>query len=313
MRKHVLITGGMGFIGHHVAAKLQTIGWKISIIDLVQMGSLIEQRMDHVKAKKIDYHNIVDRDSMELYMMKNKITHILHLANHANQAQVAADPVGAVNSIVNSTAHMADIAKKHGCKFVYLSSSMVYGDFKFIPAPEEHPLNPVNLYGILKKQAEEIISEFLRGTDYTIIRPSAVYGPRDNFRRVINKWCFAALKNDPIEVNNPAELLDFTFVDDLADGIALAVDEEKTHGTIYNMTAESSRSLGEVAQMIRYMSGSKSKIVIRPANAEMPARGALNSSDARHHLKWKPVTDLETGIEKTIDWMRPWAENNVSI
>ena len=108
-------------------------------------------------------------------------------------------------------------------------------------------------------------------------------------------------------------MLDFTFVDDLADGIALAVDEEKTHGTIYNMTAESSRSLGEVAQMIRYMSGSKSKIVIRPANAEMPARGALNSSDARHHLKWKPVTDLETGIEKTIDWMRPWAENNVSI
>jgi UDP-glucose 4-epimerase len=229
---------------------------------------------------------------------------IIHLASHANQAAVDTDQYGAINSMLGNVFNTMEMAKNFNSKYIFVSSSMAYGNFTQNPQPESALLSPVNLYGLLKKQGEELVHQ-LDGQS-VIVRPSAVYGPGDNQKRVLGKWINAALNNEVIIVNDPGSLLDFTYVKDTAMGIMLA--EEHGHiGKTYNITRGQARSLSEAAFLIKYMLASQSQIEYKKSKStNTPQRGALDISAAQDDLGYAPKFDLTDGLEEYINWMRKY-------
>lgn len=306
--KHVVITGGLGFIGHNLAKHYLKSGAKVTIID-----NLIAQ-YNHAKVIKyrIEYLNnysenctYLQHDCCEEYTLwerlkETKPNSIIHLASYANQAAVRTSPVDAARTMPSNAAIVAQLANRFNCKLIHVSSSMVYGNFKSWPVNEDAPLEPINLYGILKKHTEEIVKHIRPLT--TIIRPSAVYGPGDSSDRVLAKWIKAALRNDDIDVHGPANLLDFTYVKDLVDGI-VRIESQDLEGRTYNVTRGQSRSLGEAAHLIKSYTNSSSKICYQGSVSDSPSRGALDIIAAKLDSGYKPKMDLEEGLKVYVQWM----------
>jgi nucleoside-diphosphate-sugar epimerase len=183
---------------------------------------------------------------------------------------------------------------------VYISSSMVYGNWLNTKAVEDQPLDPVNLYGMYKKQAEEIVRQVLPG-QHTIIRPSAVYGPLDNDNRVIMRWINAAIAGKPLRVDDPDAILDFTYVDDLVFGIVKAAGKQMTD--TFNITGGYGYTLHEAAQMIVLLTNSSSEIVLGTGlGKDQPRRGVLDINKAKNLLGYTPGITLNHGINVVLAW-----------
>jgi nucleoside-diphosphate-sugar epimerase len=310
MSKHVLITGGMGFIGHHLAKKYLQANFKVTIIDSLESHSshaaLTKYRMEYLDHKKLKFIHTECMNGIKITNQLDKsvpIRSVIHLASHPNQAAVEADRYNAASTMSTNTLMMSDLAKNYlNARMIYVSSSMAYGHFTKNPMTENEPLAPVNLYGLLKAQGEDIVK--LNLPNHIIIRPSAVYGPGDNVNRVLGKWITAAMSGKDILVNNPNALLDFTHVDDLTNGI-VAAETNGVAGETYNLTYGNARSLEEAADFIRQEVNSISQILIpeQPTRNE-PIRGSLDISKARTQLGYNPKIDLYSGIRNYIDWMR---------
>jgi nucleoside-diphosphate-sugar epimerase len=198
-------------------------------------------------------------------------------------------------------------AKNHVQKFVYVSSSMVYGDFEDnigIGVMESHDTNPIGAYGIMKLAGEWLVRDYTRKTGmmHTIIRPSAVYGPLDVEDRVVSKFLFTAMQRGIIHVNGADESLDFTYVDDAANGIANATVSENTCNTTYNITRGHARTLKEAAQLaINIALGGSMRI--NDPDSNFPSRGALNISRAQLDFGYNPQTDIEQGFRTYYEWL----------
>jgi UDP-glucose 4-epimerase len=306
--KHVAITGGMGFIGHHLALNYLDQGFRVTVIDNLEFhrshAALTKQRMELLDHNKLEF---IQLDCGLSYSIGDRLRgansprSIIHLASYPNQAAVKAETYTATSRMGSDTYNLAKLSKEIEARFVLASSSMVYGNFIDVPQKEASELNPINMYGLLKMHCEHI-AKMTHGNT-VIVRPSAVYGPRDNAKRVLAKWLLAAVRGEPIYVDDPSSLLDFTFVEDTATGIALA-EEHGTAGHAYNITRGQGRSLGEAAHIIKSLIGSKSEIIYEnDMDLSMPKRGALDISKAMTHLGYQPRVDLHKGLERYARWM----------
>lgn len=312
--KHVMITGGMGFIGHHLAQHYLHKGFKVTIVDNldshINHAKLTKYRMEQVDQKGVDF---IHSDCNMSFTIKEKMRFntiaprsIIHLASYPNQAAVARNEYGAASSMIANVVSTAGLAKQMSARYVFVSSSMAYGNFTQSPMPEDGELSPVNLYGMLKLHGEEIAK--LSNGNTVVVRPSAVYGPGDNANRVLGHWIKAALNNDTIVVDDPTALLDFTYVLDAVAGIAAAEEHGSTQHA-YNITRGQGRSLGEAALLVRSYTGSKSVIEYdmeadRPAG---PVRGALDIRKANAHLGYNPKIDLIDGLQRYVQWMKNYS------
>ena len=308
--RNVAITGGLGFIGHHLVNLFLEKKWNVTVIDdlsLHQDPYLTKYRMESIQSKKCEFLN-TSCNTISYGDVRNKIRDsnidvIVHLASIPNQAAVMNMPQSAVNSIVGCTLNVAMFAEELQCRLVHVSSSMAYGDFTCFPQDEDAVLSPTNLYGLLKAQSEDIVK--LTSKNYMIIRPSAVYGPGDNSDRVIGKWLLAALQNRDLIVNDPSSLLDFTYVTDLARGIFAAATITNQRNETYNLTRGQARSLGEAAMLIKEITRSKSKVIYdTDPLKDHPIRGALDISKARQHLNYQPRVDLQDGLGSYTHWIK---------
>jgi nucleoside-diphosphate-sugar epimerase len=200
--------------------------------------------------------------------------------------------------------NLLESAKKHRIeRFVYISSSMVYGDFED-QVLEDAECRPQGQYGIMKLAGEWLVKDYARrcGFEYVIIRPSAVYGPLDVEDRVVAKFMIAAMRGQTLRVNGAGETLDFTYVDDAADGIVSAATRIMSRNNTYNITKSHSVSLLEAAEMIVEIVGS-GQIEQRDRDADFPSRGALNIDRARTILGYDPQVDVREGFEKYYEWL----------
>jgi UDP-glucose 4-epimerase len=188
-------------------------------------------------------------------------------------------------------------------KFIYISSSMVYGDFTD-DVTEDAICKPQGQYGIMKLAGEWLVKDYSRRDNmvHTIIRPSAVYGPLDVEDRVIAKFMLAAMRGDTLNVNGAGETLDFTYVDDAADGIVGAALSDNTNNKTYNITKSHSRSLLDAANIAVKLAG-KGTINVRDKDKDFPSRGALNIDAARRDFGFDPKVDVEEGFEKYYEWL----------
>ena len=182
---------------------------------------------------------------------------------------------------------------------------MVYGDFKKSQAYENDELKPKEVYGSMKLAGEIVtkgLSEFYK-IPYTIIRPSAVYGPTDMNNRVTQIFINKAFKGDKINVQGKNEKLDFTFVEDLADGVIKAGVNKKGINQIFNITTGRGETLFQFVKILKkHFSNLRYKISER--DAFRPKRGTLSISKAKKLLNYKPKYSLEKGIEKYINFLK---------
>jgi nucleoside-diphosphate-sugar epimerase len=200
--------------------------------------------------------------------------------------------------------NLLESAKKHGVeRFVYISSSMVYGDFED-QVLEDDSCAPQGQYGIMKLSGEWLVKDYARrtGMEYVIIRPSAVYGPLDVEDRVVAKFMLSAMRNNTLRVNGASETLDFTYVDDAADGIVAAATRIMAKNNTYNITKSHSVTLLEAAKMIVKIVG-KGTIEVKDKDADFPSRGALNIDRARTILGYDPKVDVEQGFHEYYTWL----------
>jgi nucleoside-diphosphate-sugar epimerase len=200
--------------------------------------------------------------------------------------------------------NVCESAKKHRIsRVVYISSSMVYGDFDD-QVEEDYNCQPIGQYGILKLTGEDIVKDYHRrgAFDYAIIRPSAVYGPLDVEDRVVAKFMLTAMRGGILRVNGAGETLDFTYVDDAADGIVSAATLAHASNNTYNITKSHSVSLLQAAEMIVKIVG-KGTIECRDKDADFPSRGALNITKAKIVLGYNPQVDVEEGFQNYYKWL----------
>jgi nucleoside-diphosphate-sugar epimerase len=226
---------------------------------------------------------------------------VVHLANLPLAGVAAADPAEARRSIVDGTANVlaAVVAQAPGVRLTFVSSSMVYGDFSRDPQPESAPLRPCEPYGACKLEAERLVRA--SPLAWTIVRPSAVYGPGDANGRFLQRLVEAATTGRTLQLTaDPATRLDFTWVQDLARGLADAATSPDAIGETFNLTAGASRSLGDAIDVVRAR-GHAVAVRRRPATTARPRRGTLDIARARTVLGYRPRCTLEDGLAAYLD------------
>jgi nucleoside-diphosphate-sugar epimerase len=309
---NILVTGGLGLIGHNVVARLEK-DHEVSILDnrttygiipQSEIDYLMSERLKKIQTRKIYSASIESAETVDYVVEQNAVNVIVHMASFPRQKVVNANPAAGADVMMRGLINLLESAKKHKVeRFVYISSSMVYGDFED-QVLEDDECRPQGQYGIMKLAGEWLVKDYARrcGFEYVIIRPSAVYGPLDVEDRVVAKFMLAAMRGETLKVNGAGETLDFTYVDDAADGIAAAATRIMARDNTYNITKSHSVSLLEAAEMIVKMVGS-GKIEVRDKDADFPSRGALNIDRARTILGFDPKVDVEQGFHEYYKWL----------
>jgi UDP-glucose 4-epimerase len=309
----IFVPGGLGLIGHHVVDKLQRQGHSVVVADTRtnygiipqdEIDYLMHERLKKIQPGQIHALDISDSDNIDYLFSKYKFDVVIHMASFPRQKVVNANPALGARTMMEGLLNLCEAAKKYKVpKFVYISSSMVYGDFTD-DVTEDYDCKPQGQYGIMKLAGEDLVKDYTRRGcfDYTIIRPSAVYGPLDVEDRVIAKFMLTAMRGGVLKVNGAGETLDFTYVDDAADGIVAAALSENTKNKTYNITKSHSRSLLEAAELAVKIAG-KGSIEVRDKDADFPSRGALNIDAARKDFGYDPKVDVEEGFERYYEWL----------
>jgi nucleoside-diphosphate-sugar epimerase len=310
---NILVTGGLGLIGHHVVNKLESLGHDVVITDTRttygiipqdEIDYLMSERLKKINTKHIYNIDISTSESIDWLIQKHQPAIIIHMASFPRQKVVNANPAMGARTMMEGLMNLCESAKKHNvCKFLYISSSMVYGDFTD-DVTEDYNCKPQGQYGIMKLSGEHIVKDYSRRHcfTHTIIRPSAVYGPLDVEDRVIAKFMLTAMRDGTLKVNGANETLDFTYVEDAADGIVAAALSPNTNNKTYNITKSHSRSLLDAANLAVKIAG-KGTIEVKDKDADFPSRGALNIDAARKDFGYDPKTDVEEGFERYYEWL----------
>jgi len=308
----ILVTGGMGLIGHNVVARLEALGHSVLITDTrTTYGIIPQDEIDYLMRERrrkmgcvpIFEYDIASKD-LDWMMDVHKPEVVMHLASFPRQKVVNNNPQLGSKTMSEGLLNLLEASVQNGVKrFMYVSSSMVYGDFTD-DVKEDYDCRPQGQYGIMKLAGEWLVKDYTRkhGLAHTIIRPSAVYGPLDVEDRVIAKFMLQAMRGQTLKVNGAGETLDFTYVDDAADGMVAAALSEVTSNKTYNITKSHSRTLLEAAELAVKIVG-KGSIEVRGKDADFPSRGALNIDAARKDFGYDPKVDVEEGFQKYYEWL----------
>ena len=310
--KHkILVTGGLGLIGHNVVAQLQKAGHTVQIVDaLTTYGSIDRDELEYLyneRLVKIDentqiYKIDVGDEAVEEIFRNFNPDYVIHLASFPREKAVKNNPVEAAHTMGQGLARVVDCAMRYKVKkLMYASSSMVYGNFED-GVKEDAAINPKGAYAIWKVAGEQLVKDYYRqyGLPYVIVRPSAVYGPLDIGDRVIAKFLIAAMRGRTLTVNGADEKLDFTYVDDAAAGIIAATLSKHT-GT-YNITKGHSCTLEEAANLSVKLAGNGT-VAVKEKDSSFPSRGALNIDAAKADFGYDPKVNIEEGFQKYHEWL----------
>jgi nucleoside-diphosphate-sugar epimerase len=325
--KTVALIGGAGFIGHHLALELVRRGATVHVIDGLQVNNLlslmtddsvhrdlymrmVNERLDLMRAAGVELH---PQDARDYHALSRLLAHsikpnvIVQLAAVAHANKSNKDPFSTFDHSLRTLENALDVAR--GCeldRFVFLSSSMVYGNFETETVSEDHPLNPLGIYGALKLSGEKIVIGYNQvfGLPYTIIRPSALYGARCVSRRVGQIYVETAFEGGKLRVDGDgAERIDFTYIDDLVDGICRAIESPAARNETFNLTNGSARSIKELVSVVReHFPNVQVEHVTR--DKLMPFRGTLSVNKARELIGYAPKNPIEVGFPKYIEWYR---------
>jgi len=316
--KRVLLVGGAGFIGHHLALALADIGHEVRCFDSLATNNLhsagtdehqgfLAERQALLRKARIP---LVVEDARDFEAVCRQIRafkpHVLvHLAAVAHAGRAHKDPHSTFDHSLRTLENALDASRANVEQFIFFSSSMAYGDFPGGIAHEDLPLAPKDVYGTLKACGEMMVKVYGErfALPWTIVRPSALYGERCVAGRVIQKFIEGAIAGNPIVVRGSGAL-DFTYIGDLVNGVLRAiVCRDSAVRNVFNLTYGQGRTIAELAEMIR-AEFPDVKVRHEPADEFMPERGTLIVRKAKEMLGYDPRFPLEKGLKRYIDWYR---------
>jgi len=331
--KRVAIVGGAGFIGHNLALKLKELGAMPHIIDSLQVNNLgaftadmaensnsrlyvgfINERLDQLRKAEIPLHIVDARDYqlMSPHLAKIKPDVVVQLAAVAHANRANKDPYHTFDHSMRTLENALDSVKESKPHFIYFSSSMAYGNFGNDAVTEDRHCEPLGIYGALKYSGEKLLIAYNQVFDipYTVIRPSALYGERCVSRRVGQAFIENAIRGKDLTINGDGtDGLDFTYIQDLLQGLILCIDKEEAKNEIFNLTYGSARTLNQLAETVKE-NFSGVNIVHNERDSLMPERGTLSIEKAQRLLGYNPQFPVEKGFINYIEWYKGLAKKS---
>jgi nucleoside-diphosphate-sugar epimerase len=325
VKKKITILGGAGFIGHNLTMDLVNKGYKCQVIDSLEVNNYKSKK--HKKTPNLKLYNkvLLERfkllknnnvkiDIMDLRTLKKfkkkildfKPNIIIHLAavSHANISNK--DPQYTFDHSLNTLINALEITRELKSHLIYFSSSMVYGNFEGRKVKEDTDCKPIGIYGNLKLAGEMMVKSYSHvfNFPYTIVRPSALYGERCVSRRVSQIFIENALNNKKIIINgNGSEKLDFTYINDLIQGIGKIISSKKSHNQIFNITYGNGRKIMNLIKILR-KNFPTVRIEFKPWDKLTPKRGGLSIVKAKKLIGYKPKYNIEQGYQRYINWYK---------
>ena len=307
-RRRVLVTGGAGFIGSHLCERLLAEGCDVLCVDNFFTGT--KDNIAHLIG--MPYFEVMRHDvTFPLYV---EVDEIYNLACPAAPIHYQFDPVQTTKTSVHGAINMLGLAKRVKARILQASTSEVYGD------PEVHPqvesywghVNPIGLrscYDEGKRCAETLFFDYHRQHSLRIkvARIFNTYGPRmhPNDGRVVSNFIVQALKGEPVTIyGDGSQTRSFCYVDDLVEALIRLMATDDTFTGPVNLGNPREFTILQLAEQVLGQTGSKSRIVRKKLPSDDPKQRRPDITMARKHLRWKPTTSLEAGLEKTIDYFR---------
>jgi UDP-glucuronate 4-epimerase len=309
----VLVTGAAGFIGSHLCERLLSQGCKVTGID--NFDDFYDPQI-----KRRNIQNCTQNDSFQLIQadirdtaametaIGSSVDIIIHLAAKAGVRPSIAQPILYADVNVNGTTVLLEVARKHKVtKFIFGSSSSVYGNNKKVPFSEDDNIDfPISPYAATKKAGELICHTYhhLYSIDITCLRLFTVYGPRQRPDLAIHKFA-ALIENDkPIPIYGDGSMMrDFTYIDDVIDGIVAAMDRCKGYN-IYNLGCSHPITVNDLVTEIEKALGKTAKREYVPAQPGDVQRTYADITKAAKELNYNPRMDIETGLANFTSWLR---------
>ena len=304
--KRVLVTGGAGFLGSHLCARLLDVGYEVLCVDNFYTGSkyFIQHLLDN-HAFEVIRHDI----TFPLYL---EVDEIYNLACPASPIHYQVDPVQTTKTSVHGAINMLGLAKRLKIKIFQASTSEVYGDPAVHPQPESYAgnVNPTGIracYDEGKRCAETLFFDYWRqhGLPVKVARIFNTYGPNmhPHDGRVVSNFIVQALKNQPMTIYGQGEQTrSFCYVDDMIEGFVRLMNTPNEVTGPINLGNPQEFSILDLAKMIIEMTGSKAKLDFRPLPDDDPRQRKPDISKAQKTMDWRPQVALKDGLSKTIEY-----------
>ncbi len=313
MQKRVIITGAAGFVGSHLVERFLEDGWEVLGID-----NFITSTPENLRSiEQNPRFRFVEADVVKLdidSLMDFEPSLVMHMASPASPVDYFNMPIETM--LVNSTGtkNMLDLAKKSGARFLFASTSEVYGDPEIHPQPETYwgnvnPIGPRAVYDESKRYGEAITMAYRRlyGMDVRIVRIFNTYGPRMrvNDGRVVSNFITQALTGKKLTIyGDGSQTRSFGYVTDTVEGIFRLATYEGLDGEVVNIGNPAEITVKELADIIMKLVPTAAGIEYLPPVPDDPRKRRPDITKAMNILKWKPQVPLEEGLKKTIDYFR---------
>ena len=303
-QKNILVTGGAGFIGAHLCARLIEQGHDVICLDNFFTGSkrAIQSLMDHPQFELLR-HDV----TFPCYL---EVDQIYNLACPASPKHYQHDPVQTTKTSVHGAINMLGLAKRLRCRILQASTSEVYGDPDVHPQPESYwgrvnPIGPRSCYDEGKRCAETLFFDYHRQHQLRVkvARIFNTYGPgmRSDDGRVVSNFIVQALKGEPITIfGDGMQTRSFCYVSDLVEGLVQLMESEDTLTGPINLGNPGEFTMLDLAETVIELTGSKSSLSFLRLPEDDPKQRRPDIRFAKARLDWEPTVDLRSGLEQTI-------------
>jgi UDP-glucose 4-epimerase len=309
MKKEILITGGAGFIGSHLARRLLSAGHSVTVIDNLSTG-----QKKNVPAGATLIRGDLSNKNILKKIPSCEYDAVLHLAAQSSGEVSNEQPEYDLKVNTLSTLQLLKWCKDSGIpRFMYASSMAVYGDNPHLPVAESEPCHPLSFYGISKLSSEQYVDHFSReGLNTTCFRMFSVYGPGQNLTNMkqgmVSIFLAYLLNGEPVWVKGSGDRFrDFIFIDDVVDAWCASLDNPRTFGKIYNLATGKKTLIRELVEKEIRAFGCKPGEYPVKYEGNTPADQFGLYADITKitkDLAWKPSVDLDTGLKQMFAWAK---------
>jgi nucleoside-diphosphate-sugar epimerase len=306
--KKVLVTGAAGFIGSHLCDRYIKEGWHVIGVDNFLTGS--PENLKHLLLNQ--NFEFIEQDIVDGLELEGQLDLILHFACPASPVDYLNFPIETLMVDSVGTSHVLKLAEEKKARYVFASTSEVYGDPQIHPQPESYwgnvnPVGPRSVYDEAKRFSEALSMAYWReyGVDVRIVRIFNTYGPRMKLKdgRVVPNFIFQALKGMDLTVYGDGnQTRSFCYVDDLVEGIFKVAEAEEIEYRVLNLGNPDEYKIIDFARIIIEKVGSDSKIIFKPLPLDDPKMRKPDITRALESLHWKPEISLDEGIKRTINF-----------
>jgi len=301
----IMLTGGAGFIGSHIADLLIKEGHQVIIIDNLSNG-----KKGNINPAASFYHLDVRDESLEGVFAREKPEILNHHAAQVSVRDSVTDPIRDLEINIRGTVHLLELSRKHGVKKVIFASSggAIYGEQDYFPADENHPLRPLSPYGVAKLAGENYLYYYQQNFDlpYVALRYANVYGPRqDPFGEagVIAIFSQGLLNGKQPIINGTGEQTrDYVYVEDVARINVLALKDDT--GGPFNVGTGQETTVNYIFKKIKFFSRAEAnELHAEPKKGEQ-FRSVLSAEKAKQKLGWEPQVEFDEGLKRTITFFK---------